>query len=133
MSSGEQGARVVVDLASFQPLEDGDLEQQTIHNVRLQQLCPAKRRRRFLRRAAPAQPGTPGAVPNHIHKDAILIIGWYHPWLDYPLQSNCKVKNMTRKSWTLLVAVFKYRCSSREAVDEGLRHSSQTHTSTQRM
>ncbi|BDA46825.1 probable SEC14-like protein 2 at C-terminar half [Coccomyxa sp. Obi] len=72
MSSGDQGARVVVDLASFQPLEDGP-SSQSIHSVRLQQMCPAKRRRRFLRRGNARPPGSPAT--NHIRKDAILVIG----------------------------------------------------------
>jgi hypothetical protein len=70
---------MVVELASYQPVEDVRAEQQTIHNVRLQQLCPAKRRRRFLRRGPPPQSASPGGVPNHIHKDAILIIGKSSP------------------------------------------------------
>lgn len=63
---------MVVDLASFQPLEDGP-SSQSIHSVRLQQMCPAKRRRRFLRRGHARPPGSPAT--NHIRKDAILVIG----------------------------------------------------------
>lgn len=72
MSSSEQATRVVVDLASYQPLEDGQ-SNQSIHSVRLQQMCPAKRRRRFLRRGNARPPGSPAT--NHVRKDAILIIG----------------------------------------------------------
>lgn len=72
MSSGDPAARVVVDLASFQPLENG-LSNQSIYSVRLQQMCPAKKRRRFLRRGNARPPGSPAT--NHIRKDAILVIG----------------------------------------------------------
>jgi hypothetical protein len=46
------------------------VQQQSIHSVRLQQICPARKRRRFLRRRASAPPGE-----TFIHKNAILIIG----------------------------------------------------------
>ncbi|EIE19775.1 hypothetical protein COCSUDRAFT_44590 [Coccomyxa subellipsoidea C-169] len=72
MSSGDPAERVVVDLASFQPLANG-LSNQSIHSVRLQQMCPAKKRRRFLRRGNARPPGSPAT--NHIRKDAILVIG----------------------------------------------------------
>ena len=106
--------RTVVDLAAYQPLENGQanahlpprmslgmhagarrafkscmaeasfpghadrlrfapfpsqVHQQSIHSVRLQQICPARKRRRFLRRRAPAAQGS-----TFIHKNAILII-----------------------------------------------------------
>ena len=69
-SMGDPATRLVVDLAAYQPIEEG--VNLSIHNVRLQQICPARRRRRFLRRR-PAQGDVNGA--NHIRKEGILIIG----------------------------------------------------------
>ncbi len=69
-SIGDPATRLVVDLAAYQPIEDG--VNLSIHNVRLQQICPAKKRRRFLRRR-PAQNDATGA--SHVRKEGILIIG----------------------------------------------------------
>ena len=69
-SLGDPATRLVVDLAAYQPIEEG--VNLSIHNVRLQQICPARRRRSFLRRR-PAQGDANGA--NHIRKEGILIIG----------------------------------------------------------
>lgn len=69
-SAGDPATRFVVDLAAYQPIEEG--VNLSIHNVRLQQICPAKKRR-FLRRR-PAQGGA-GSGANHVRKEGILIIG----------------------------------------------------------
>ena len=70
-SAGDPATRLVVDLAAYQPIEEG--VNLSIHNVRLQQICVAKKRRRFLRRRPPA--GDAGNGSNHIQKEGILIIG----------------------------------------------------------
>ncbi len=70
-SAGDPATRLVVDLAAYQPIEEG--VNLSIHNVRLQQFCPAKRRRRFLRRRPMQGDATSGA--NHVRKEGILIIG----------------------------------------------------------
>ncbi len=66
-SMGDPATRLVVDLAAYQPIEEG--VNLSIHNVRLQQICPARRRRRFLRRRPAQGDGNP------IRKEGILIIG----------------------------------------------------------
>ena len=70
-SGGDPATRLVVDLAAYQPIEEG--VNLSIHNVRLQQFCPAKRRRRFLRRRLAHGDAASGA--NHVLKEGILIIG----------------------------------------------------------
>ena len=70
-SAGDPATRLVVDLAAYQPIEEG--VNLSIHNVRLQQICVAKKRRRFLRRRPPAGDAANGS--NHIQKEGILIIG----------------------------------------------------------
>lgn len=74
-SGGDPATRLVVDLAAYQPIEEG--VNLSIHNVRLQQICVAKKRRRFLRRRPPADDAANGA--NHVQKEGILIIGMVIP------------------------------------------------------
>ena len=74
-SAGDPATRLVVDLAAYQPIEEG--VNLSIHNVRLQQICVAKKRRRFLRRRPPAGDAANGS--NHIQKEGILIIGELSP------------------------------------------------------
>ena len=74
-SAGDPATRLVVDLAAYQPIEEG--VNLSIHNVRLQQICVAKKRRRFLRRRPPAGDAANGS--NHIQKEGILIIGALSP------------------------------------------------------
>ena len=70
-SAGDPATRLVVDLAAYQPIEEG--VNLSIHNVRLQQICVAKKRRRFLRRRPPVGDAANGT--NHVQKEGILIIG----------------------------------------------------------